>query len=399
VRRPDAFLRRFPGAAAVASDFNRDVTAACWLPRLAGIDAVINCAGVLQGSPGQSIEAIHLTAPKALFEACRQAGVRRVIQISAISADPRANTPYARTKHAADMFLRTLDLDWIVLRPSLIYAAGSYGGTSLLRALAATPWRIPVVGDGGQLFQPIHVDDLTRTILVCLDSPSLVRRTLDPVGPETLSLAQILRLLRAWMGFPAAPLLRVPLTLVRLACRVGDVVGAGPLRTTSLKQIEFGNVGDPAGFSAAVGFVPRAMDAALRANPAQAQDRWHARLTLLRPALTLSLALLWLVSGLVGLVQSPGAVAAVLAPLGLPGAFAPLLGGGACALDLVIAALLVAGWKPHLVGRLQLGVVVGYTVGLTVALPSLWLDPFGPLLKNVPVLAAIAAWLAIAEER
>src|SRR6266481_841295 len=76
----DALL---PQPRSIAVDFNRDVTPQAWLPRLRGIDAVINCAGILQGGRGQSIAAIHEQAPKALFAACESAGVKRVIQISA----------------------------------------------------------------------------------------------------------------------------------------------------------------------------------------------------------------------------------------------------------------------------------------------------------------------------
>ena len=395
VRDPAGFRRRFPEAAALAVDLNRDVSVEAWLKRLDGIDAVVNSAGVLQGARGQSIEAIHARAPRALFDACARRGVRRVVQISAISADPAAGTAYAVTKHAADTHLRTLDLDWVVLRPSLVYAAGSYGGTSLLRALAAMPWRIPVVGAGAQRFQPIHVADLARTVLACLESPVLVRRTLDPVGPETVTLAELLVALRAWLGFAPAPLLHVPLPVVRLACRVGDVLGAGPLRTTSLRQIEFGNAGDPAGFIAVVGFTPRRLGDALRDQPAQVQDRWHARLWPVRPLLSAALIVLWLVSGLVGLATPAERTAALLAPLGLPAVLGPL----ASLLDLGLALLIAIGRRPALVGALQLGVIVAYTIVLTVAQPALWLDPFGPLLKNLPILAAIGAWMAIAEER
>ena len=98
-----------------------------WVRHLAGLDAVINCAGILQGRPGQSIDAIHAGAPIALFRACEAAGVKRVIQISAISAEPGAGTGYAVSKHAADIYLAGTDLDWVILRPSLVYAAGAFG--------------------------------------------------------------------------------------------------------------------------------------------------------------------------------------------------------------------------------------------------------------------------------
>lgn len=164
----------FPGQEALACDFNRDTEAACWRSRLEGVDAVINCAGILETRPGQSIEAIHSKAPKALFDACLAADVGRVIQISALGAEPMAGTAYASSKHEADLHLLRLALDGTVVRPSLAHApAGSYGGTSLFRALAALPWLVPVVGRGDQAFQPIHMADLAEGVRRLVERPGI----------------------------------------------------------------------------------------------------------------------------------------------------------------------------------------------------------------------------------
>jgi len=74
VRQPAAMAARFPDAEAIRADMNHDVTAAAWLPRLDGIDAVINCAGVLQGGHGQDMAAIHYRAPGR----CSMPAARRV---------------------------------------------------------------------------------------------------------------------------------------------------------------------------------------------------------------------------------------------------------------------------------------------------------------------------------
>jgi len=92
VRRPAETDRLLPRPASVRVDFNRATRPEDWLPHLEGIDAVINCAGILQGRRCQSIDAIHVAAPVALLQACRKAGITRVIQISAISAEMEAVT-------------------------------------------------------------------------------------------------------------------------------------------------------------------------------------------------------------------------------------------------------------------------------------------------------------------
>ena len=376
---------------ALAVDFNRDIMPEVWTPRLAGIDAVINCAGILLGRRGQSIDAIHNAAPKALFAACERSGVRRVIQISAISVG--ADTDYARTKLAADTALAASPLDWIILRPSLVYASGAYGGTALFRAMAALPFFIPVIGKGDQLFQPIHVDDLASIILAILATPKLRASVIAPVGPDRVAFKDILLDLRRWLGLPSAPLLRVPSGLVAVAARVGDMAG-GTINSTSLRQLEFGNIGSFDDVVSATGVRPRSWGDGLRASPAQTQDRWHARLYFLRPALRWAIGATWIVSALVGLLQR-----AELA--GRFSAFGITLDMRAvwlsCLVDLVLGFAVIARKSWATVA--QLVIVALYTVALSIAQPALWLDPFGPLLKNVPFVVAILVLAAIETDR
>ncbi len=388
VRRPDETDRLLPSPRSIKVDFNRDTKVETWLPRLANIDAVINCAGVLQESRGQSIAAIHSAAPIALFRACRQADVGRVIQISAISAEAAAGTAYALTKRAADNFLQTSDLDWIVLRPSLVYARGAYGGTALLRALAALPFAIPVIGRGEQKFQPIHVDDLVATVVALLARPDLPRRTIDPVGPDVLEMRQILIDLRRWLGFAATPVIAIPHAMIRPLALLGDVAG-GTINSTALRQLEHGNTGDVETFRTATGISPRHWQDALLSEPAQPQDRLQARIYFLRPLLRLALALLWIGSGVVGLLQPAETIRTIGAGLGLPSNVALAIAGVASLIDIAIGSAVLFRKKPGLLAVIQLVAVLAYTVALSWAEPSLWLDPFGPLLKNVPILAAI----------
>ena len=94
-RNVASLTRRFPGVNCVQIDMNRMLAPDEWIAVLAGIDAVVNCAGILQSSIDQSAEAIHAAAPKALFDACVALGIRRVVQMSAVSADSEAGTEYA----------------------------------------------------------------------------------------------------------------------------------------------------------------------------------------------------------------------------------------------------------------------------------------------------------------
>ena len=343
---------------------------------------------------------VHRDAPLALFWACMLLGVHPIVQISAVSADAAAGTDYATTKQSADDFLQNLDLDWTVLRPSLVYGQGSYGGTSFLRGLAGLPLVIPVIGDGRQAFTPIHVEDLAAAILMAVEG-RLRRVTLAPCGPETLTFAEIVQRTRAWLDLPPARLLHVPLPLVKLIARLGDVLRLGPVNSTALRQLEFGNAAEPATFAHMVEFAPRSMAEAFASTPSHVQDRWHARLYFLKPATTAALALTWFASGAIGLLAPAATAAAATNGLGFPSTAAPALSIGACLLDLAFALSVCAAppWRTAALAITQAAVVIVYTLALTIAQPALWADPYGPLLKNLAVLALIGLWAALRDER
>lgn len=396
VRRPEGLADAFPAATVLTMDLARATTAGHWHAALAGIDAVVNAAGVLRGP---DMGAVHTAMPAALHRAALAAGVRRIVLLSAISARPDVATDYACTKLAGEADLRRSGLDWTILRPSLVYGEGSYGGTSLLRGLAALPLLVPLPGDGAFAFTPIHVADLADDVARITADPAFIGRTLEPVGPRTLDLRELLGAYRAWLGFGRTRFLPVPMPLMRLLGRVGDRLGDGPVSTNSLVQMIAGNAGSSADYAAAIGHAGRDLTDALRAHPAQVQDRWHARLFFLAPAVRAVLVALWLASALLGLWQGEGQTRAVVAALGLPAALAAPLQVGSSLLDLALAVLVARDGKARTATLAQLAVVAGYTVVIGLALPGLWLDPLGPLLKNLPILALIAVHGVIGDSR
>jgi uncharacterized protein YbjT (DUF2867 family) len=241
----------------IACDFNTDVMPAHWLPRVAGIDAVVNCVGILQGNLRDDAERIHADATIALFEAAAVSGVRRIIHVSAVSAETDVPTAYARSKAKADAALSRLDVNWLIVKPSLVIGRGAYGGTSLMRGLAGLPFVLPLPGEGSERFQPIALDDLARGIAQLATREEPARTVLHAAGPETLSLREILLGYRNWLGFGSAPVIVLPISLLRLLRRLGDLAGyAGYVtsaRSTSLAQLRYDTLVDGSDFAAVAG--------------------------------------------------------------------------------------------------------------------------------------------------
>jgi uncharacterized protein YbjT (DUF2867 family) len=380
-RDPAPLQRTLPRIETIQGDLARDRDSAIWAARVAGCEAIVNCAGLLRGD----LQAVHVDGPRALYVAARQAGVTRVVLISAISTG--AATDYARTKLAGEAVLRDSGLAYSVLRPSLVYGEGSYGGTSLLRGLAGFPYRLPIPGDGDARFSPIHLDDVAAMVAASLEGRA-DGATLMPCGPDTFTLRELLVRLRAWLGLRPAPVLRVPMPLVRLAAVLGDRFGKGPIASVSLAQIEHGNEGDAGPASVATGVAPIGFNAALARRPAHVQDRWHARLYFLRPTIRFVLGTSWILAGLIGVPAAFGGdVPWVLLLL-------------ACLWDVALGVAVLR--RPRAIGRLalaQIATVFAYTLAVTWWTPGLWLDPFGPVLKNATFLIAVLVWAALEDDR
>ena len=150
------------GFATIAADLTDPAChdPAFWAPHLADRH-VINAAGLLTGTKAV-FRAVHLALPQALM-AARPEGCR-ILHISAVGIE-KAETGFARWRRESERVFE----GQIILRPGLVLADTSYGGSSLLRALAALPFVTPVVGDGRQPFNPIHAADLAEVVQEALE--------------------------------------------------------------------------------------------------------------------------------------------------------------------------------------------------------------------------------------
>ena len=179
-------------------DFSQMLKITDWFPYLVGIDIVINCVGIIAENRKQSFDVVHSKAPKALFKACEKK-VKRVIQISALGADDSAIVSYHKSKKQADDYLRSSRLEWFVLRPSLVYGAGGKS-FSFFQNLSNYPI-IPLVGNGAQLVQPVHIGVLIKTIEKCLQSTN-INQTIDVVGKQAISYKNWMVILRQKQSKP-----------------------------------------------------------------------------------------------------------------------------------------------------------------------------------------------------
>ncbi len=387
---------------AIPMDFNQCLDPDEWKDYLQGVDGVINCAGILRESTSGDYERIHFQAPQALAKACLGCGVKRFVQISAVG--DAETSDFISSKHRFDEWLLASGLDGTVIRPSVVVSLrGSYGGTSLLRALSALPGLVILPGKGEQKIQPVLLEDLASVVVQQAEIKGDSHMALLYVaGPEPVTLRDFLLTQRQWLQLPAGLCIRIPLPLVRMAVQLAELFGAGPMGQTVNTLLERGNTVPEDATTARqenTGVQPRSVIETLRSSSSFVQDRWHARLYGFRSIMLFVLSCLWILSGISGLVHGQAGFAPILNAMQIPVAFQ---GGLVLATSVLDIALGMAVWFSRcrflVLGLMALS-VLAYTATLAVLAPDYWLSPLGGLAKNLPLLVLLGMSVIMEKQR
>lgn len=387
VRCPKRFAHYFPTLTCIRIDFTQAQTVEEWTPRLVGIEAVVNAVGIFTEHGVQTFEAIHAAAPRALFTACACAGVQRVIQISALGADPDARSRFHLSKRTADDYLASLDLDWVIVLPSLVFGPGGQSA-SLFTMLAAMPLLL-VPGKGCQRVQPVYLDDLVKAIADLLEPGAARRYRMAAVGPTPISLSEFLATLRSALGLPPTRALPIPMALLHAAAALGERLHLPMLSREALEMLERGNTASVEAITHLLGHPPRSTSEFIPSKWRFAARR-SARLAWLRPLWRLALAFIWLIAGVVSLGIYPLEQSyALLAATGITGALAPIALYGASLLDIMLGFATLLVRQGRWLWWIQISVILLYSAIITWHLPEFWAHPFGPLAKNIPILALL----------
>ncbi len=192
---------------------------------VASSDAVINLVAILHGSP-DDFERVHIGLPRRLARACEQAGVRRVIHVSALGASVSGPSHYLRSKAAGEAALAGASLDVTRLRPSVIFGAGDRFLNLFARLQSMLPV-LPLAGADAR-FQPVWVEDVAAAIVRCLDDDATIGQAFECTGPTVYTLRDLVRLAGRWSGHER-PILALPDGLARLQAGLMSLAPGEPL--------------------------------------------------------------------------------------------------------------------------------------------------------------------------
>ena len=212
--------------------------------RFAGADAVINLVGILQGtgSGPKSFEKAHVELTRTVIAAMRDAGVRRLLQMSALNAGA-GDSHYLRTRGDAERLVKASELDWTIFQPSVIFGPGDglyqrFGGLAQILPL------LPLARADAR-FAPVYVKDVCAAMLATLTRPESIRQSYPLVGPKVYTLAEIARYSAQMVG--RRPLIfRLPNFLGRLQGMFFDPLPAAikPFSSDNFRALAHASVSD-----------------------------------------------------------------------------------------------------------------------------------------------------------
>lgn len=229
-----------PDARAFARDANRarailgektDIALGDMADEAALKTAVIGCGAVIHLAARKSDEAdildINVEGAKRLIDACKGAGIKRVINVGSQAARMERRGLYGESKKRADELFAKSGLEYTNILPSVVYGPKDPGVFGKLARVAASAPVVPVIGDGKAKYRPVHVEDLCRAIAGCLNARATIGKTYSVGGPETITLEGLIDLTAARAG--RSPLkVHLPGAIAMLIANVGSALFTSP---------------------------------------------------------------------------------------------------------------------------------------------------------------------------
>ena len=228
---------------------------------LEGADAVVHLAAIPRESRGRSFDAVNVAGTRRVVAGAGEAGARRLVHLSVLGAAEDPDLAYLHSKWRGEQIVRESDLEWVVLRPSLMFGAGD-GFFSLVRTTLKwwSPGVVVIPGDGGAKFQPLSVDDLAIAVgrsLVDDDRPGSVY---EIGGPRWWTYREIVDEVMRVTGMRRLKL-GMPIPLISALTVVTDrVLPIFPVSHDQIQSLQRPNFTDPDAFERAFGVTPRPMD-------------------------------------------------------------------------------------------------------------------------------------------
>lgn len=227
---------------------------------LSGAGAAVNLVGILneRGRDGRGFERAHVELPARLVQACRDAGITRLLHMSALHAAPDGPSFYLRSKGQGERLLHAAeDLQVTSFRPSVIFGPGDSFTNRFARLLRLTPWVFPLACPQAR-FQPVYVNDVADVFATALDRYQTFGQRYNLCGPRVYRLDELLAYIGELIG-ARRRIIGLGDTLSRLQAAVLDRLPGKPFSRDNYLSLTVDSVCSQ-GFPGEFGVVPASLE-------------------------------------------------------------------------------------------------------------------------------------------
>ncbi|MCF8011823.1 MAG: complex I NDUFA9 subunit family protein [Clostridiales bacterium] len=230
-----------------------------------GVDTVIHLVAVIRETENITFEKLNVEGTLNLVIAAEETGVKRFIHLSVLGANDKPAYRYIYSKWLGEKSVCESNLDWTVLRPSIVYGEGFCFFDRMLQALKLFPPPFfPIPGNGKSLFQPVAVEDVVSCILIAVKSPEMYGKVYEVGGPEHLNYIQMVNELFNVLNVKRLKI-RIPISLMNTAVPfLNKIFKDPPVTPVELKQLEVDNITEKDAVQQYFGFEPRPLNRGLQ---------------------------------------------------------------------------------------------------------------------------------------
>jgi NADH dehydrogenase len=194
---------------------------------LAGAQGCVNLVGLLYETGRQKFQSVHTMGARNVAAQAKVAGLKSLVQVSAIGADAESEAKYARTKGMGEAAVREAFPDAVIIRPSIIFGQGD-GFFNKFGEMAVISPVLPLIGGGKTRFQPVFVGDVAKAIAKAVIDPACAGKTYELGGAAVVSFKEVMEIINAQTGRNRllAPL---PMPVAGLIGKLCEIVTLTPL--------------------------------------------------------------------------------------------------------------------------------------------------------------------------
>jgi len=206
-------------------------------------ETVYHLVGLIAQTKDKTFEKVVEGGTEKVVRAAQNAGVRKIIYLSALGTAPDSDSLYFQTKYRAEQTIINSGLDYTIFRPSIVYGAEDQFINRIASMIKRAPF-LPVIGDGLYRLQPVYVEELCAVMASAASEDFTSRKIYEIGGPEQLTYLEIVDIIKRVLEIKRVNI-HIPIGLVRLvAALMEKIIKRAPITTDQIKMMRAGSTCD-----------------------------------------------------------------------------------------------------------------------------------------------------------